>query len=52
MASGQKREIIAQVCKNCQNVPDTATDDVTFLISTLSEEGFIGYERDTDSKKK
>lgn len=45
-------EIIAQICKTFQNVPDTVTDDVTSLISTLSEEGFIGYERDRDSLKK
>lgn len=37
-------EIIACVCKDFQNVPDTVTDDVTSLIATLSEEGFIGYE--------
>lgn len=45
-------EIIAQVCKNFQNVPDTVSDDVTTLISTLKEEGFIGYEMSTDSLKK
>jgi hypothetical protein len=44
-------EISAQVCKNFQNVPDTVTDDVTSLISTLLEEGFILYEGNTDSLK-
>jgi hypothetical protein len=45
-------EIIAQVCKNFQNVPDTVTDDIITMISTLSEEGFIRYKRNTDSLKK
>jgi hypothetical protein len=45
-------EIIAQICKNFQNVPDTITDDVTSLFSTLSDGGFIGYKRSTDSLKK
>ncbi len=45
-------EIIAQVCKNFQNVPDTVTDDVTSLILTFSEEGYIGYEIHEDSLKK
>ena len=45
-------EIIAQVSKNFQNVPDTVTDDVTSLISTLSQEDFILYEGNTDSLKK
>ena len=45
-------EIIAQICKNFQNVPDTVTDDVTIQFSTLSEGGFIGYKRTTDSLKK
>ena len=42
-------EIIAQVRKNFLNVPDTVTDDVSSLISTLSEEGYIGYEMNPDS---
>ena len=37
-------EIIAQVSTNFQNVPDSVTEDVTSLISTLTDEGFIGYE--------
>jgi hypothetical protein len=45
-------EIIAQVCKNFQNVPDTVNDDVISLITTLKEEGFIGYEMNMDSLKK
>lgn len=45
-------EIIAEVGKNFQNVPDTVTDDVTSLILTLSEEGYIGYEIFADSLKK
>jgi hypothetical protein len=44
-------EIIDQVCKNFQNIPDTVTDDVSSLILTLSEEGYIGYEIDADSIK-
>lgn len=44
-------EIIARVCKNFQNVPDTVTGDVTSLISTLFQEDFILYEGNTDSLK-
>jgi hypothetical protein len=47
-----EKEIIAQVCKNFQNVPDTVSDDVTTLILTLAEEGFIGYEIKMESLKK
>jgi hypothetical protein len=45
-------EIIAEVCKNFSNVPDTVSNDVTTLISTLAEEGFIGYEIHSDFLKR
>jgi hypothetical protein len=44
-------EIIAQICKNFQKVPVTVTDDVSSLISTLADEGFIGYEINKDFLK-
>ena len=37
-------EIAEAVRKSFSNAPDTVKDDVAGLLTTLSEEGFIGYE--------
>jgi hypothetical protein len=37
-------EIIAKVTRQFKHVPDTAAADIEALLSTLAEEGLIGYE--------
>jgi len=36
-----QEEIVAQVCKEFKNVPDSVAQDVNSVILTLSAEGFI-----------
>ena len=37
-------EIAEAVRRNFHNPPDTVNDDVAALLTTLAEDGFIGYE--------
>jgi len=45
-------ELIGHISRHFQSVPERVTDDVSSLLSTLSEEGFIGYEISADFLKK
>ncbi|MCX6692548.1 MAG: PqqD family protein [Methanoregula sp.] len=43
-------EIAKAVCRNFNNAPDTVMDDVAALLTTLAEDGFIGYEIKSENK--
>ena len=38
------KDVLAQVCEKCNNVPDEVEDHIKNFIDELAEQGLVGYE--------
>ena len=43
-------EIVSEIMNRFEGVPETLSDEVTNFVSTLAEEGFVGFELESESR--